>query len=358
MKFLHIADVHMGAQPDRGRVWSDQRAEEIEQSFKNVLKVCEEQQVDLLLIAGDLFHAPPSVNRLKNLDYLLSRMPYTKTVIIAGNHDYIEEGTSWNDFSFNSNTVLLPPDRASSVYMEDIDVCVTGYSYGRREYKERILERLAPGREGAYNILLGHGGDPEHMPFSVERLDSRGFDYVALGHIHKPAHLIKNKMAFSGSLEPLDHTETGSHGYIMGEVNGSGETSITFVPFAKRSYINMGLEITTDYSNAEVMDVVEEQIKAHGTQNIYRIILKGLIDANLDINLSSLTRQYNIDGIIDKTEYNYDIDELLAGNENNLLGRFIKALRTDDAADENKTGDDITREKALKYGLEALLGLE
>jgi DNA repair exonuclease SbcCD nuclease subunit len=356
MKFMHIADVHLGAQPDRGRVWSDLRAEEIEESFKNVLKVCEEQQVDLLLIAGDLFNAPPTVNRLKNIDYLLSRMPYTKTVIISGNHDYIESGDTWNNYRFTSNTVLLPPDRASSVYMEDINVCVTGYSYGRAQYKDRVLERLAPAKEGAYNILLGHGGDPEHMPFSKERLGRRGFDYIALGHIHKPAHILKNRMAFSGSLEPLDYTETGRHGYIMGEVNGEGVTDISFVPFAKRSYINMALEITPDYSNAEIMDTVKTQIEAHGSQNIYRILLKGIIDANLEINLSSLTRQYNINEIIDKTEYNYDVDELLAGNENNLLGRFIRALRDDS---ENEESDDSkTREKALKYGLEALLGLE
>ncbi|MBO5509568.1 MAG: DNA repair exonuclease [Lachnospiraceae bacterium] len=352
MKFIHIADVHLGAKPDRGRVWSDQRAEEIEQSFKYILKICEEQQVDLLLIAGDLFHEPPSVSRLKNVDYLLSRMPYTKTVIIAGNHDYIEEGMSWQNYQFNSNTVLFPKDRPANIYFEDINVCVTGYSYGRREYTERILERLKPGREGAYNILLGHGGDATHMPFSKEKLAKLGFDYIALGHIHKPAHILKNKMAFAGSLEPIDYTETGRHGYIMGELNGEGVTKISFVPFAKRSYINMALEVAQDYSNAEIMDIVKEQIEAHGTQNIYRIMLKGIIDNDLEINLSSLTRQYNINEIIDNTEYSYDVEELLAGNKNNLLGRFIRALR-----DEESTEDVETREKALKYGLEALLGL-
>jgi hypothetical protein len=81
------------------------------------------------------------------------------------------------------------------------------------------------------------------------------------------------------------------------------------------------------------------------------------VDANLEINLSSLTRQYNINEIIDKTEYNYDIDELVTENENNLLGRFIKALRSDNTEDDS-SHDEKTREKALKYGLEALLGLE
>lgn len=351
MKFIHIADVHLGARPDRGRVWSDERADDIMASFKDITRVCDEEQVDLLLIAGDLFHQTPSLQQLKSLDYTLSVMKYTRTLIIAGNHDYIPGGYAWHNYEFNSNTVLFPRDKAASIYLDDLNVCVTGYSYGREQYTERILERLKPGREGAYNILLGHGGDKEHMPFSKERLAKAGFDYVALGHIHKPAHILKNRMAFAGSLEPLDYTETGKHGYILGEVNGEGVTKISFVPFAKKSYINVALELNPECSNAEVMDIVEEQIKALGEDNIYRIMLKGIISNDLEINLSSLTRMYNINEIINRTKYDYDIDDLLSSNENNLLGRFIKALQ-----DEDSIEDEETRAKALKYGLEALLG--
>ena len=56
MKFIHIADVNLGAQPDRGRIWSDDRAKEIYDTFHRVIGVCEEQKIELLLIAGDLFH--------------------------------------------------------------------------------------------------------------------------------------------------------------------------------------------------------------------------------------------------------------------------------------------------------------
>ncbi len=350
MKFIHIADVHLGATPDRGKLWSDDRTLEIEKSFKNIIKECEEQQIDLLLIAGDLFNAPPTLQQLKDVDFWLRRLTATKTVIIAGNHDYIEENSPWETYQFTSNTVVLPKDRPVNVYLEEYNVCITGYSYGREQYTERILERMKPGKEGAYNILLGHGGDKEHMPFSKEKLAGLGFDYVALGHIHKPAHLVKNKMAFSGSLEPLDHTETGRRGYILGTVNGENNTMIQWIPSNVRSYINMALELTPDISNAEIVENIEDEIVRVGEKNIYNIILKGIIDSGLQINLSALTRNYNIMKVVDNTQLNYDINELLSVNEHNLLGRFIKAL-----SDEESIENEEIRAKALKYGVEALL---
>lgn len=45
------------------------------------------------------------------------------------------------------------------------------------------------------------------------------FSYIALGHIHKPAVLLENRMAYPGSPEPLDLTETGPHGYLTGEID-------------------------------------------------------------------------------------------------------------------------------------------
>lgn len=351
MKFIHIADVHLGVKPDRGRIWSDERALEIQESFQDILKLCRENEIDLLLIAGDLFHTPPTEQDLRNLDFQLGKMPNTQTVIIAGNHDYIEENSPWETYEFSSDTVVFPRDKATNVYLQELNVCITGYSYGQKEYTERILERLRPGREGAYNILLGHGGDEKHMPFSKEKLAKLGFDYVALGHIHKPAHILKNKMAFAGSLEPIDYTEVGRRGYIYGETDDEGGTRIAFVPSNKRSYINITIDLNPDNSNAEIADIVDTQIKNFGRENIYRILLRGKIDSGLEINLSGLVRRYNINEIKNETEYDYDINELLAGNENNLLGRFIKAL-----SDENSMEEEEIRNKAMRYGLDALLG--
>ena len=59
MKFIHAADVHLGASPDAGSSYTENRGTELWESFERLLKVCEEERVDLLLLAGDLFHRQP-----------------------------------------------------------------------------------------------------------------------------------------------------------------------------------------------------------------------------------------------------------------------------------------------------------
>lgn len=351
MKFIHIADVNLGARPDRGRIWSDARTKEIYSTFHRLIEVCEEQKIELLLIAGDLFYEKPTTQNLKDLDFQLRKIPYTKTVIIAGDQDYMDPGSPWETYTFESNTVVMPKDQAASVFFEDLNVCVTGYSYGHATYTGRILERIRPGREGAYNILLGHGGDAEHMPFSKEHVAQLGFQYVALGHMHKPAHILKNQMAFAGTLEPLDYTETGKHGYILGEVTTSGETTITFVPFSCRRYVNMALDINSTYTNGDICNLVEGKMQELGVDNIYRILLRGRVAQNMEINLSELTRRYCINEVIDKTESDFDLEKLRLTNNHNLLGKIMEEFS------ENKdTGTKEIREKALHYCMEALVG--
>lgn len=350
MKFIHIADVHLGAKPDRGRIWSDTRAEEIKDSFVDVLRVCEAEQVDLLLIAGDLFHSQPTLSQLKELDYMLGRMKGTKTVIVAGDHDYIDEDSAWNQYQFSSEAILLPKDQATNVYMEDLNVCITGFSYGKDVYSERVLEKLRPGRADAYNILLGHGGDKQHMPFSTERLAESGFHYYALGHIHKPTEVLANRIVFPGSLEPLGYSEVGKHGYILGEVAQDGTTTATWIPHCRREYMNLAFTLTPEHTNAGINEMIETKLLELGKENIYRILLKGQIDSELILNISALQKNYNINEILDHTECGYSVQELAITNADNLLGGYLQAFSGEEL--------DEKQEKALKYGLNALMGVK
>ncbi|MGN0367329.1 MAG: exonuclease SbcCD subunit D [Wujia sp.] len=350
MKFIHIADVNLGAQPDRGRIWSDARAQEIYDSFHRLIQVCADEKIELLLIAGDLFARQPTENDLKALDFQLRKIPDTKTVILAGSADYIEPDSPWETFHFLSNTVVLPREQAASVYFEDLNVCVCGYSYGRPTYKNRILERMRPAKDGAYNILLGYGGDASHMPFSKEGLAQLGFQYVALGHMHNCGILVENQMAFAGSLEPLVYTETGTHGYILGEVLGDGSTTLQLVDFSARKYCNIGFEVSAEQTNGDVCEMVEARMKELGSQHIYRIMLRGIIAKQMEINLSELTRRYNINEIINKTRYELDIDEIRLNNETNLLGRLF-----DEFENETSDADEEIRSRAKQLCLEAFL---
>ena len=349
-RFIHIADVHMGAKPDPGRVWSDQRSEELEKAFDNIINICNMREIDLLLIAGDLYDYQPSKRELDKLDAKLRRLRRTQTVIAAGASDYISADAPANGYEFSSNTVLLPPDKPARVFLEDINVCVTGMSYGRPEYRERYLERMEPGRVDAYNILLGYGGDKDHMPFSKDELLEKGFNYIALGKKHQPTYVVKNRMAFAGSLEPLSEKETGKHGYIYGEVSDLGENHIAFVSASMRNYINRVYDLTPDYTATGIRSMVERDINESGSHHIYRILLQGKIRGDVEINLSELVRRYNINEVIDRTEYSYDTEELLYENEGNLVCELFERLENGDSLINEKT-----RERAKEYGLKALL---
>ena len=93
MRFIHVSDVHLGMIPDKGKPWSDVRAKEIEETFDRILDNAEERKVDLLLIAGNLYHSAPKAADLAKLDARLAKLTNTRTVIIAGSSDYIESGS-------------------------------------------------------------------------------------------------------------------------------------------------------------------------------------------------------------------------------------------------------------------------
>lgn len=346
MKFIQIADVHLGARPDRGRIWSERRTEEIEETFKKVIDICEQEQIDLLLIAGDLFDKTPELKEVKMLDLWLRKLSVTRTCIIAGASDPITAGSGWENYEFESNTVLFPKDTAATLFFADLGITVTGYSYGKSVYKDRILERIKSPANDTFNILLGHGGEPNIMPFAKEKLVRTGFNYYALGGIHNPRHIVKNKMAFPGSLEPINYTELKRHGYLYGEIN-DGKIKLELKGFAKRAYVNMQVKLNNNFSDGDVQRLVEDKIVETGENNIYRIMLTGLVNSDLEINLSELSKRYCINQIIDKTKSDYDLGELYATNQNNLLGRFIG--RIEDAEDDDIKG------KALRYGVEAII---
>ena len=77
MHFFHIADVHLGAAPDAGFPWGARRKEEIWTSFRRLIGKAREEETDLLLIAGDLFHRQPLLRELKEVNYLFSTLPHT-----------------------------------------------------------------------------------------------------------------------------------------------------------------------------------------------------------------------------------------------------------------------------------------
>lgn len=346
MRFIHIADVHLGAKPDAGPLYSKVRPRELWETFEQVLGVCEEEKVDLLLIAGDLFHRQPLVRELREADYLFSQLTSTKVVLIAGNHDYIGRDSNYRTFSWSDNVYPLFGQEMGHADFPELQTAVYGLSYYEREIPRPLYDEVrAPGTY-RHEILLAHGGDERHIPLDRHLLEKSGFQYVALGHIHRPRVLKEDRIIYSGALEPVDKNDTGKHGYVKGTVTDQG-IQTEWIPCASREYVHLQIAVSRQDTTGSLRKKISEQIEQYGNENIYKITLIGKRDHDVLLDTERMTGDKNILEILDETGPAYDFEKLYAGNEDTILGRYIERFRG--------CREGSAEYRALCEGVEALL---
>lgn len=359
MKFIHTADIHLGAAPDSTMPWAKDRAGEIWDSFYRLLDEAEISGTDLLLIAGDLFHRQPLKRELKELNYRFSQLTDTRVIIIAGNHDYIGNQSYYKDFEWASNVVFFRKNHISYIYLASLNTIVYGMSYDRQEITENLYDGLHPMRrfkdgkavpENCRHILLAHGGDAKHIPINQEKLRQAGFDYVALGHIHKPWVDDKSAMAYAGALEPIDRNDEGIHGYIRGMMEDE-ETKIEWIPFASRSYSTLHIKMTSEMTMQQLIEDVRTMIDENGRENIYQIEMQGFKPVDFELDDRRLMRLGRVLAVNDVSMPDFDYERLYEENKDNIIGLYIRRISEMDI-------DDSLKAKALCYGMKALYQLK
>lgn len=338
--------MHLGAKPDAGKAYSENRINEIWDSFTRIVDRCETEQVDLLLIAGDLFHRQPLLRELKEVNFLFSKLTKTKVILIAGNHDYVKPDSYYLTYTWNENVYPLLSDEMEWVEFPELDTCVYGFSYHSREITTGGYEEAYAKRRQRYEILLAHGGDERHIPIRRQQLRALGYDYIALGHIHKPQELDGPAIRYAGALEPLDKNDIGSHGYVIGEITKDGVQS-KFIPAASREYIHLAVDVEDTMTGYALRQKISQAIETAGTQNIYKVTLGGFRDPEILFDLDSMDSFGNILEISDETRPAYDFAKLERQNADNLLGKFINSLQDSDAGS--------VEAQALYEGVQAIL---
>lgn len=349
MKIIHVADVHLGAEPDLGFPWSKERAADIHRTFQRIIRRCKEERTDLLLIAGDLFHRPPLPGELRELNYLFKGIAETRVVLAAGNHDYLKKGGCYGEFAWNENVTMLRGERCERVEIPGLDLAVYGCSYHSREITEPLYDEVKPEGRQKYHILVGHGGDAKHSPIDFARLQAAGFTYAALGHIHKPKIFPGGRIAYAGAPEPVDCNDFGPHGYMEIECGPRG-AAVRFVPAAVCEYRELSVQVGEESTQLSVEEEIRARISSEGEKNIYHLRLEGVRGRGTEFNLLKLMKRSRIVRAQDQSHPYYDLEELEQAYGGSLVGEYIRRLQSG-AGDIPKT----VREKALYYGLEALL---
>ena len=196
-RFVHTADIHLDS-PLRTLALREPALAELiggatRKAFAAVIDLCLAEQVDALLLAGDLYDGEQtSMKTARFLADELKRLHEAKirTFIIRGNHD--AESRITRELTL-PESVKVFGGRAEWVALArgGLDVVVHGVSFAQRHAPESLLPKFRPPHDGAVNIGMLHtslGGSPSHdryAPCSPAELHDHGFQYWALGHIHQ-----------------------------------------------------------------------------------------------------------------------------------------------------------------------------
>lgn len=351
MRFMHISDVHLGVVPDEGKSWSEQRAKSIWETFAETVAEAGRQKVDFLLISGDLFHRQPLKRELKEVNYLFSQIPEVKVALIAGNHDHMQQKCYYLNFEWAKNVYFFKEEAVTKIDFAEENVTIYGMSYWHKKLPQRYYDNLGEVNPNRINILLAHGGDDNHIPYSASQVLGQGIDYIAGGHLHTGRQMVENRAIIAGPLEPTESKEVGPHGYWMGEIiKQAGETKSNchFFSIKKCEYCNEIISMTPEMTMFELENRIRMLTEKGETYKLYRIFLEGYVDADWELDISHLEELPRVAAVFSEVRPDYDYDKIYEEEQDSLLGRYIGQMK--------KLPQDVITKKAMEYGVNALLG--
>jgi len=352
MKFVHIADMHFDspfiALADKGNLGEQRRIEQ-RKIFKKVIEYIKENEIEYLFISGDLYeHQHIRKSTIEYINNLFKQIENTKIFISAGNHDPYLKKSYYTTFNWNKNVHIFKPE-IEKIELEDVDI----YGYGFNDFycSNSNIENLQIENSEKINILVIHGTldgsnaeDMQYNSMSTTILKQKGFNYIALGHIHKNNFEKNSKIIYPGSTISLGFDELGEHGMVVGEINTS-ENKIEFIKLDETEFVEKEINCTEINSTEELVEKINEiEIEEN---KLYKIILIG--KRNFEINIYNLYKYYLNERIIkikNKTKPNFNIEEI--ANENTLRGLFAKEI-LEEIKKENY--DEEIVEQALEIGM-------
>ena len=320
--------------------------------LEQVIRAAAENRPDAIIVAGDIYDkALPSAEAVELFDGFITglsdALPGAAIMLIAGNHDFIRPGSAYARFSFCPQVSFLSGAALSSVFYPQWNLEVHGFSYDAQEIPEARLEGVKAPQDGRKHILLAHGGDARHVPLSPSRLTEGGWDYVALGHIHRPAQAQGGRVAFPGSPEPLDRSETGAHGYYIGTLK-KDIFNLEWHVFSDFCYTGITVNMTPEMTSSALEELLRKR-----ADSLYRevisVLLTGRRSPDMVPDTAALERISGIIEVIDKSLPDYPLSEWRARPADDLLGQFVRAFTEGDKA------ENLSAQRSLYYGLDALM---
>jgi DNA repair exonuclease SbcCD nuclease subunit len=302
MRFLHIADVHLDTSfAGRSEAVRRRLREASREAFQRAVDVALQEQVDAVLIAGDLFDG-------ERLSFATERFLMNQvgrlgdhgiTVVYAtGNHDPGSVSGGPRALQWPPNVVTASDATPKRIAISGRGGGTAGYvnAVGHENDREgRDLSRLLPVPEGEgpevgllHTQVRASAGSERHgsyAPSDLSYLRRAGYDYWALGHVHVPQELSADPpIWYSGSLQGRSHGERGEHGALVVDLTDRHAPEVSFRPLASVRWETLrvdelGLVRSFDglvgHAAALWRDIRAEEPAAPGTEWMIRVELVG-----------------------------------------------------------------------------------
>jgi DNA repair exonuclease SbcCD nuclease subunit len=234
VRFIHAADIHLDSPLTGLSAYADAPVEMLRtatrDAFTNLVAEAIEQQVDFMVIAGDLYDGTWKDHNTGI--YFCREMGRLKKAgipvyVLFGNHDAESEMTK----------KLVLPDNVSTFESRKPTTFCLGHLkvalHGRSFKEPATVENLAAGYPapvpGMLNIgvlhtaLEGNAAHASYAPCSVDELHAKGYDYWALGHVHEYQEWQgASRIVFPGNLQGRHIRETGARGAVLVTADESG----------------------------------------------------------------------------------------------------------------------------------------
>lgn len=286
MKLLHTADLHIGKVVNEFSMLSDQ-----EHILDQLLQIIEEEKVDGLIIAGDVYdRSIPPADAVTVLDNFLSKLieRNIKVFLISGNHDsperigfastilqskglYISSNfngevkkVTLEDKYGNVNLYLLPFMKPATIKYYRKNENIVTYEDGVKALVDTLeIDNKERNILVTHHFITNAGRKPELSDSEtmislggIDNIDASvfdDFDYVALGHIHRAQEIGKKHIRYAGS--PIK--------YSFSEV--FHQKSVALIELSEKGEINITLKELKPLHNmrkikGKLFDLISEEV--------------------------------------------------------------------------------------------------
>ncbi len=310
MKFLHAADLHLDSPLDGLERYEGAPVDLIRgatrRALVNLVELAVHERVDFVLVAGDLYDGDGRdfntclffVGQMSKL-----REAGIRVYLIAGNHDAANKMTRKLRLPTNADglSLMLSHELSETRRLDDLGVAVHGRSFANQAEIKNMVPDYPPPIPRWFNVGLLHtslNGSEEHdtyAPCTPTDLRSKGYDYWALGHIHKRSLLPSDGLTqttppalYSGNIQGRHVRETGPRGCFLVTVDERNRIEAEFCPLDVFRWeictVSCADEKDVDGVLERIRSQLREVVQSNGDLPLgVRVILEGATEAHQEL---------------------------------------------------------------------------